>query len=361
MLPLLPSSNAATRAFCDRPAAELRRLGFEVEVYAPSGPERYLRVTAQRGFRRRAAGALYWYGTVAPRRLVQIVRALRADVVFVQRGLFRPSSPPVLETALWLGSRARGRKIVYHCDDSLHAVARRGYYRTRFRMADVGATGSEEVEAFARSANRCIRLLTAGIPLDRYSPRRHRSRERVTIGWVGSHAAYFLDPVLPALREVARQRSIEFVVVSEAPPETGLPDGVLRWRQWRLEEEFAAFDGLDIGVMPLEDTEYARGKEAYKLKEYMAAGLPVVCSPVGSNRRVVEDGVTGFFAATTEEWITALVRLIDDHDLRSRIGAAARAKAEAEFGIERSSRDLASAIAAAAGHGEPAKADECAE
>lgn len=361
MLPLLPSSSAATRAFCDRPAAELRRRGFEVEVYAPSSPERYLSVIAQRGLRRRVAGARYWYGTVVPRRLVQIVRALRADVIFVQRGLFRPSSPPVLETALWLASRLLGRKIVYHCDDSLHAVARPGYYRARFRMADVAATGTEEVAAFARSANPNVRMLTAGIPVDRYAPRQHRFRERVTIGWVGSHAGHFLDPLLPALREVARQRSIEFVVVSDAPPETGLPDGAVRWLRWRLDDEFAAFEGLDIGVMPLEDTEYARGKEAYKIKEYMAAGLPVVCSPVGSNRRVVEDGVTGFFAATTEEWIAALLRLIDDHELRRQTGGAARAKAEAEFGIERSSRDLAGAIGAAAGHGDPARAEECAE
>ena len=93
--------------------------------------------------------------------------------------------------------------------------------------------------------------------------------------------------------------------------------------------------------MPLADTPYNRGKEAFKLKEYMAAGLPVVCSPVGHNCEVVENGVTGLFATTENEWVDALLRLVDDSGLRASMGAEGRRVVAERYSLPEQSERLA--------------------
>ena len=103
------------------------------------------------------------------------------------------------------------------------------------------------------------------------------------------------------------------------------------WEPWSPGRRFAVFGDLDIGIMPLADEPYQRGKEAFKLKEYMAAGVPVVCSPVGHNRQVVQHGVVGFFAHSEHEWVRHLERLIDEPELRARHGRAGRQVAETTF------------------------------
>jgi glycosyltransferase involved in cell wall biosynthesis len=90
--------------------------------------------------------------------------------------------------------------------------------------------------------------------------------------------------------------------------------------------------GCDIGIMPLADTEWERGKCAFKILQYMAAGLPVVASPVGVNRSIVTAEV-GFLAETPEEWTRTLTLLIGDAGLRARMGAAGRAKVAREFSL----------------------------
>jgi hypothetical protein len=117
---------------------------------------------------------------------------------------------------------------------------------------------------------------------------------------------------------------------------------------WTREREFEIFAGFDIGVMPLEDTAYSRGKEAFKLKEYMAAGLPVVCSPIGHNLEVVEDGLTGFFAASPHEWRARLLQLVEDPELRAEMGKAARAAVQ-RFDVQAQASRLADCLQAIAG------------
>src|SRR5262249_52339431 len=95
--------------------------------------------------------------------------------------------------------------------------------------------------------------------------------------------------------------------------------------EWNLQEELTFFAHFDIGVMPLRDSAFARGKCGFKLIQYMAAGLPVVASPVGANCEVVQDGSNGFLARTDEDWTLRLRQLIDDRGLRQRMGANGRA------------------------------------
>ena len=109
---------------------------------------------------------------------------------------------------------------------------------------------------------------------------------------------------------------------------------------WSLETEVDLLANFDIGLMPLPDDPWTRGKGGYKLLQYGAVGLPVVASPVGVNREIVVDGVTGFLAESDTEWVDALARLIDDPDLRQTMGQAGRDRMVEHYSLTRSIQAL---------------------
>jgi glycosyltransferase involved in cell wall biosynthesis len=110
--------------------------------------------------------------------------------------------------------------------------------------------------------------------------------------------------------------------------------GSLEILPWTEDSEVSLIQSMDIGLMPLPETPWTRGKCAYKLIQYMACGLPVVASPVGVNCEVVEHGVNGFLAATNEEWRSAVETLMSDADLRRRMGNAGRKKVEESYSLQ---------------------------
>ena len=114
-------------------------------------------------------------------------------------------------------------------------------------------------------------------------------------------------------------------------PET---TGTLKILPWAEETEVNLIQDMDIGVMPLPDTHWTRGKCGYKLIQYMACGLPAIASPVGVNCDIVADGVNGFLAENDDEWRTEIKKLLDDPDLRHRMGTAGRKKVEEQYSLQ---------------------------
>ncbi len=334
MLPMMPAGNAATRAFCLRPLPYLRVHGIVGQVFLPSSEALYRRFQRPGSRLRRWYAAAYWYGVVAPRRLLHLARALQADVILVQRALGHYAAPPLLELLLWLlAGRLLRRTILYHCDDALYTVAPAAFYRRRLAAAHWVLTGSAEVAAYARRRGARVWRWEGAVAVERYPVKRHAPCRPVTIGWTGHLAERFLAPLVPVLARVCAERDARVRVASERPYTHPLLGERLIWERWTPAREFTLFQDFDIGVMPLADTAYNRAKEGFKLKEYMAAGLPSVCSPVGHNLEIICHGVTGFFATDADAWVTHLSRLIDDTALRASMGAAARAEAEARFSL----------------------------
>jgi len=182
---------------------------------------------------------------------------------------------------------------------------------------------------------------SAPLEVQRYPVKRHDAAERTPIiGWVGTLPQNFLPLVTGALARICRERLVRVKVVSDQPFHTAELIERLEWEPWSADRRFSVFEELDIGIMPLADGPYERGKEAFKLKEYMAAGLPVVCSPVGHNQRVVKHGVVGFFARSEQDWVLYLERLIDNPTLRARLGRAGREFAETTFDFPEQARRL---------------------
>lgn len=322
---LLPDHNIATRAWCLRPLPFLREHGIEAHVYPPSSSAVFRRFQAPGGFRKLLFASLYWYGLVLPRRLTQIVSALSCDVIFIQRGLLRYKSPPILEAMLFLvAGKLLGRRIIYHLDDAQWAGSRAGYFRFRCRHADVVITGSTPIVDFARAAGADVVRIQYSVESSRFQPKRHTPTTPVVIGYTGLFPDEHLAPIVHALSSVCAEGTARVKVVSERryhPPELA---GQLDWETYDLSRETELFDDFDIGILPLPDTEFNRGKESYKLKEYMASGLPIVCSPVGHNKEFVTQGVDGFLAETEAEWIEYLGQLVADPVLRTKLGANGR-------------------------------------
>jgi len=338
---LSPEDNAATRVFCVRPLTRLREQGIQGVSFPPSSPATFRRFRSSRPRLRLPLAAAYWYGLVPLVRATQLPRAFACDVIFVQRGMLRYRSQPVLEALLWLiGRRLLGRRLVYHLDDALYKVVPERRIALRCRYADLVLTGNADIAAFARAAGGRVEQLDGWVETSCYRPKRHHERKPAVIGYTGSFPQWDIAPIAGPLREACRDGRARVRVLSQDPFSVPELEGVLEWQRWRPEGEFTLFEDFDIGVMPLEDTEYNRAKEAYKLKEYMAAGLPVVCSPVGHNRVVVEDGVNGLFASGDHEWARQLSRLVDDVGLRARLGAAGRRSVEERYDADGQIRRL---------------------
>jgi hypothetical protein len=172
------------------------------------------------------------------------------------------------------------------------------------------------------------------------------------IGWIGSPSTWrYVRPLLPLLSEIAGQgRAVVRVI--------GAGRDALRDRfpgmeslEWSESSEVAEVQKMDIGIMPVPDDKWARGKSGYKLIQYMACGLPVVASPVGVNREIVGQGGNGFLATTAAEWREAIERLLSDPDLRRRMGQSGRSRAVAEYSLAVQAPRLVEVIAAAASAG----------
>jgi glycosyltransferase involved in cell wall biosynthesis len=166
------------------------------------------------------------------------------------------------------------------------------------------------------------------------------------VGWIGtpSSAAYLAEAAEP-LRRLAETGPLTLVTVGAAP--VNLPGVPEEFRPWSEATEAAEISGFDVGIMPLPDNSFTRGKSGYKLLQYMAAGRPVVASPVGENKTIVEDGANGFLAASPAGWITALERLRADPGLRRTLGRAGRARVAADYALDALAPRLAEALRAA--------------
>ena len=181
-----------------------------------------------------------------------------------------------------------------------------------------------------------VEIIPTVIDLERYpEPANMLERDQFLppyVGWIGQRAtAAYLQPYKQIFHHLSAEGSACFSAIGIDAHSLGLPMKSLPWSE---STEVATIAGFDIGIMPLLDDPFERGKCGYKLVQYMACGLPVVASPVGVNCQLIEHGVNGFLAETTEEWEDALRILIADKELRQRMGLAGRKKVEEHFTIQ---------------------------
>lgn len=215
--------------------------------------------------------------------------------------------------------------------------------------AALATCGSAHLEAWARESGAPRTLLVPTvIDLQRYSPAPPPASNVFTIGWIGTRSTLpHLAAAGPALARVCGDGRARLRLIANQPID--LPGVPVEFIPWREEREAELLAGIDAGIMPLPDEPWERGKCAYKLIQYMAAGRPVVASPVGANAEVVLDGETGLLATTAEQWVAALTRLKEDAALRTALGAAGRRRVETRYCLQVQADRVAEALRAAAG------------
>jgi glycosyltransferase involved in cell wall biosynthesis len=180
-----------------------------------------------------------------------------------------------------------------------------------------------------------------------YQPWKRHSRARCNIGWIGTpQTAAYLHLVEAALKKVSGVHGARTVLIGSGAIKLGVPAEIHTWFE---NTETKKIEAIDIGIMPLPDEPWERGKCGYKLIQYMAAGIPVIASPVGVNVDIVKSGVNGFLAATQRDWEDALHTLVVDPGLRSRMGTAGRAMVEERFSTQAIAPTLARLIRETAG------------
>jgi len=197
------------------------------------------------------------------------------------------------------------------------------------------AAGNDVLAGVARLTAREVVILPTSIDTSAYQATFATADDPPTIAWIGSpENLIYLEMIRPALARLAsRHPALKVrVICSEFPdwPEINVERVV-----WSSATEAHSLAGAHIGIMPLSDDEWARGKCAFKLLQYMAASLPCVASPVGANTEAVIDGVNGFHARNNDEWEQNLERLIDSAALRARLGAAGHAHVEQRYAMHR--------------------------
>jgi glycosyltransferase involved in cell wall biosynthesis len=158
----------------------------------------------------------------------------------------------------------------------------------------------------------------------------------IVVGWIGTHSTFkaYLLPYLQLIADTCLKNGAEFHIICSASVQKFLDDTSVVFHEWSLENEINFLGEFDIGIMPLEDNEFTRGKCAFKLIEYGAMGIPSVGSDIGANSTVIEHGINGYLASSEAEWIMYLERLIQDSALRNTMGEAAFLKVKNEFSLD---------------------------
>lgn len=203
---------------------------------------------------------------------------------------------------------------------------------TVMRLANTVVAGNAYLADYARRAGAPrVEVIPTVIDLARYRVKDADSASGVfTIGWIGSPStARYLHDIAPALAQVCRDGRARVRLVGSGPIELpGVPVDLIDWQEETEVDEIRKFD---VGIMPLPDEPWARGKCGFKLIQYMACGLPVVASPIGVNTEIVEEHENGYLARDGVEWVAALERLLSDAALRERLGAAGRRKVQDRY------------------------------
>lgn len=291
---------------------------------------------------------------VRRRNAVSAARDYDAVVIFREAALI---GPPIYE---WLIAQT-GVPIVYDFDDAIWTTPKRTLLSTNdaFRilkfarktstickLAAVVTVGNEYLAAWARRHNDRVHVVPTSIELGAYPvqvPPPHE--EPFTIVWSGTFSTLEHLSILRApLERLARSRAVRLNVICDRP----LPDPIanvdVRFIPWKAHEEAQAIGTGHVGVMPLPNDEFARGKCGCKILQYMAAGRVGVASPVGVNSDIIRHGENGFLPSSHDDWTQTLERLASSRSLREHVARAGRATVEAAFSSRRSAELFARAV-----------------
>lgn len=246
-----------------------------------------------------------------------------------ERVLARAGVPYILDfdDAIWIGQAQSPTNGIFA---KLHFVSKTS---TLCRLAKAVVVGNEYLAEYARRHSRDVVILPTSIDLRHYAVQPELADdEPFTITWSGSTSTlYNFENARPALERLAERRKIRVRVICNQPPARPIAGAENDFIPWREAGEAEAVGATHVGIMPLQDEPFMRGKCGLKALQYMATGKPAVISPVGMNADLVRHGENGLLASTADEWVAALERLATSPELRRTLGRGGRETVEAGY------------------------------
>jgi glycosyltransferase involved in cell wall biosynthesis len=280
------------------------------------------------------------------KRFIVLIQVSKFDFVFVHRECL-PIGPPIIE---WLIAKVFKKKIIYDFDDAiwlpntsqenkLVAFAKwHGKVAHICKWSYKVSCGNSFLANYALQFNQKVIVNPTTVDTaNLHNPSRYTVLEKsppVVIGWTGTQSTLaYLDSIAPILQKLEAKFTgqVRLLIIANKAPQLNLK--FVDFIPWSKQTEVEDLLKMDIGIMPLNDDIWAKGKCGFKALQYMALEIPAVVSPVGVNTKIIDNGTNGYWCATEIEWLNCLEKLISDTVLRKQIGVAGRKKIVSHYSI----------------------------
>lgn len=315
----------------------LRKEGYEIEEHPFYDKKTWQTLYEEGQILKKVVGLIK---SIARRKLL-LFKLHKADHIFIHREMAHVG-PPIFE---WIVSKVLRRKYIYDFDDAIwlpnysESNARfhrlKAYWKVKYCMkwADKITAGNDYLANYARQFNSNVLVIPTTIDTKgHHTIHCDHSVLPVTIGWTGTHTTMrYLQPIVEVLQELEKSYEFKFRVISNESPNFRLKS--LEFVKWKKETEIEDLSKIQIGIMPLEEDIWSEGKCGFKGLQYMSLGMATVMSPVGVNKVIIQNGVNGFLANSKEEWSTHLIELINNNELRKRIGVKGQETVEEKYSV----------------------------
>lgn len=335
----VPEEGAGCRFRIAQYIPYLRQAGFDVTISPFYTPE-FLRTVYQPG---NYLGKALSFLRLSAKRFRELKNLDDYDLVFLYREAL-PVGPPLIERAIL----RRGKPIVLDFDDAIfmsnvseanRAIAflkNPGRFAEVVRKSTRVVAGNEFLASYARRYSDQVTVIPTAVDTNQFVPRAAAPADptrELVVGWIGSPTTFpYLQDLGGVLAQVAGQHRFRLKVSGAGQP-VHFPGVTVDEVPWSMANEVSLFNTCDIGVYPMTDDEWSKGKCGLKAIQCMACGVPVVAAAVGVNREIVTDGVDSFLASTPAEWTEKLGRLLSDPELRARMAVAGRRTIEERYSL----------------------------
>jgi len=284
----------------------------------------------------------FYYLTIAfAKRKLLMFSIYKYDAIFIHREIAH-IGPPVFE---WIIKFIFRKKIIYDFDDAIwhlnysekNKIARffKAPWKVKYicKWADTIIVGNSYLKEYARQFNNNVVIIPTTVNTQVHKACKQKQTDKaLTIGWTGTLTTLKqLETALPIIKKLKKRYDFNFYIISNEKPRFDIN---FEFKKWQAETEVKDLCKIDIGIMPLPDDEWAKGKCGLKGLQYMALEIPTIMSPVGVNSEIIQDGENGFLASNENEWLNKLSLLIENEDLRNKLGKAGRKTVEEKYSVE---------------------------
>ena len=275
-------------------------------------------------------------------RLLDLLCISRYDIVFIHREAY-PLGPAFFENIL----HVIGKRTIFDFDDAIFLQANShqnsfvkilkcpGKIKSIIKSSSYTIAGNNYLADFSRHFSDKVKVIPTSVDTDKFFPGTGTEQKKyIVIGWIGSGTTIEFVKMISGviIRLSKKYNNIVFKTIGGSFKMDGYNNLVSK--PWSLEEETEDLRSFDIGIMPMDDNAWTRGKCGFKAILYMSMGIPSVCSPVGVNKEIITDGVNGFLAADEDEWVGKISMLIEDSGLRMRMGLSGRKTVEEKYSVK---------------------------